>query len=101
MTEPPHLCEDMARNLADERVPIVYLPRFREYGLKVAGSSAIQEIAFCPWDGERLPGSLRDALFDRLAELGLEPDDLDLPPELRTDAWWRADPRLTDGQAGS
>lgn len=49
-------------------------------------------IDHCPWCGEKLPTSLRDEFFDRLEELGLEPNDLDVPLDLRSDAWWRIRP---------
>lgn len=72
---PPQACEGMARSLADSRVPIRYVPKFREYGLEVTGSSAIQGIEYCPWCGVELPASLRDEYFDRLEAMGLEPGD--------------------------
>lgn len=50
------------------------------------------ELLFCPWDGERLPESVRDEWFRRVREdLGLEPGDPDVtyPEEMTTDHWWR------------
>jgi len=81
--------------IADPRVPLVYLPRFREYGLRVAGTSAIDEIHFCPFCGMRLPGSLRDAFFDELEALDLEPEDPALPDRFHSDAWWKASESAT------
>jgi hypothetical protein len=34
----------------------------------------IQTIEYCPWCGARLPSSLRDEYFERLEQLGLEPE---------------------------
>lgn len=79
-----HDCELMCINIEDDRIPIGYSPRFREH--------VLQTIFYCPWCGEQLPQSLRDAYFDQL-----EPLDLDIcsplssfPRELRDDTWWRA-----------
>lgn len=88
----PHCCDSMATHLREQDVPIVYSPRFGEYGLKVMdGGSAKQLIQFCPWCGKRLPESLRDAWFRRLEQLQIEPDDSRLPDEMKGDAWWRGD----------
>ncbi len=69
---------------------VVYEPRWREYGIRVLdGGESKQLIRFCPWCGASLPDSLRDAWFDRIEQLGLEPDDPALPGELRSDDWWK------------
>ena len=78
----------MVRALDDIRMPVVYWPTYREYGLQLTGSEAMQAIAFCPWCAEPLPTSVRDEFFDRLEALGLETDDPDLPLEFRSDVWW-------------
>lgn len=85
----PHGCDGMALAIADPRVALRYLPRFREYGIAVVDSSSIQEISHCPFCGEKLPGSLRDEFFDALDELELEIDDPALPARFASDAWWR------------
>jgi hypothetical protein len=82
----------MRNALADERVPLVYLPSYREYALSVAGGSALQMITFCPWCGAQLPDSLRDEWFDRLEELGIEPGTGQTPAPFQDDTWWRGDP---------
>jgi hypothetical protein len=81
----------MLNALVDERIPLVYQSKFREFGLSVAGGPAIQVITHCPWDGSPLPDSLRDEFFDQLEARGLELDSEDLPPEFLDDAWWRRD----------
>jgi hypothetical protein len=63
---------------------------YREYGIKVLdGGTAFVEIRFCPWCGKKLPGSLRDQWFERLRALKLEPEDSQVPEEMRSDAWWK------------
>jgi hypothetical protein len=85
-----HCCEDMRQHLANGDLPISYTPKFREYGINYPGSSSFQIIRFCPWCGTRLPDSLRDAWFEELDRLGLDPED-QLPARLLTDTWWRDD----------
>lgn len=86
-----HCCDAMAGHLAGGDVPIVYSPRFREYGLRIMdGGSSKQLIDFCPWCGRRLPETLREEWFERLARLGIEPHDPRIPEEMKTDAWWQA-----------
>lgn len=87
---PPHLCEGMERALADPDIPLVYNDKFREYGIAIQdGGSSVVIIEFCPFSGTKLPESLRDEWFDRLDQLGLEPDSPELPLDMRSGAWWR------------
>ena len=80
----------MARALDDPETPLTYAVVFREYGLLLDdGGSSYLLISHCPFCGTALPGSLRDAWFDALDELGLEPDDPGVPPEMQSDTWWR------------
>lgn len=80
-------CQQLIDLLADERMPFIYVPRFREYGIRLASpSSAFHVMRFCPFCGQEFPPSLRDDFFDRLDELELELEDA--PPEMRTDEWW-------------
>jgi hypothetical protein len=83
-----HCCEAMRQHLIKDELPISYVPKFREYGIDYPGSSSFQTIQFCPWCGTRLPESLRDAWFEELDRLGLDPDG-QLPARLLTDSWWR------------
>jgi hypothetical protein len=82
----------MDQALVDERVPFVYSPKLREWGLVLGEGPVMQLVSHCPWCGVELPGSLRDEYFDRLDALGVEPDAPDLPLHLRSDAWWRVAP---------
>jgi hypothetical protein len=84
-----HCCAEMQDHLADSEVPVVYNEKFREYGIRIMdGGTSVQTILYCPWCGRQLPDSLRYAWFERLNQLGLEPDD-ELPQALQSDAWWR------------
>ena len=70
--ETQHCCEEMGRQVAQtchqhpDRFDcpdclIHYSPRYREYGIIIHdGGSSFVRIAFCPWCGAKLPGSLRD-----------------------------------------
>lgn len=85
-----HCCEEMSRALAGNDVAIEYNPRFREYGISIMdGGSSVLLARFCPWCGTKLADSLRERWFDRLDELGLEPEDEAVPKEMMSDQWWR------------
>lgn len=75
--------------VAEERLPVSYVPQFREWGIDYVDGLSFYTLEHCPWDGERLPESVRDEWFRRLEELGLEPEDPRVPEEMRSDAWWR------------
>jgi hypothetical protein len=79
----------MASAIADGRVPVIYSPRFREFGVLVDGGPSKQLIEFCPFCGAELPSSLRVRFFDELDRMGLELEDPDVPLDFRSDAWWR------------
>ena len=79
----------MIRALNDLRVPIEYLPKYREYALVLGEGPVLQLISFCPWCGEQLPSSLRDQFFERLVAMNLDPEDSRVPLDFRSDAWWR------------
>ena len=83
-------CDNMVSHLRGGEVAICYLEKFRQYGIRVLdGGSSIQTINYCPWCGTMLPGSLRDAWFDMIDQLGFEPDDIRIPSEMLSDEWWR------------
>jgi hypothetical protein len=85
-----HCCEDLKVNLQRQDVGIVYVPKFREYGISyLDGGSSYQLISFCPWCGQKLPISLRSAWFETLENMKLEPNDSRIPSEYLSDEWWR------------
>jgi hypothetical protein len=68
---------------------IFYIPKFDEYMLIIhdGGSSGIT-IAYCPWCGFKLPTSKRILWFDTLEQLGLDPDEQDIPDEFNSNKWY-------------
>ena len=86
-----HCCEMMTTNLAGGETAILYVPKFREYGIRVLdGGSGFIVIEHCPWCGKCLPGVLRDAWFREIESRGFEVGDAAIPKEFLSDAWWRA-----------
>lgn len=97
-----HCCERMrdAVEFRCDQHPVVgecgdyligYSEKFDEYGLWVhdgPGGSASSwiEIHHCPFCGGRMSPSRREEWFDRLEELGVEPEDA--PPEMESSKWW-------------
>lgn len=97
---PPHHCDEMSCRLGGGEVAIVYLPKFREYGIRIQdGGTSFQRIQYCPWCGRTLPPSLRNRWFEELDRLGLEPESPDLPECYRTSAWWQNDAFADDDRA--
>jgi hypothetical protein len=87
----PHCCDAMRDNLASGDVAVLYVPKLREYGIRVTdGGSSYVVIDYCPWCGRRLPASLRDEWFHEIERLGLEPDSASVPARYATDEWWRS-----------
>lgn len=85
----PHACPMLKLALEERELGLRYNPRFREYGLEYRdGGSSFQLLYFCPFCGAALPGSLRDAWFERLDSLGLDVGD-DVPEDLVSDSWWK------------
>jgi hypothetical protein len=84
-----HCCEQMKMAVADPDIPIVYTPKFREYGVRVLdGGSSTLGFMFCPWCGQRLPESLRDVWFDELERRGIDPADGNIPAEFSDETWY-------------
>lgn len=75
---------------ADPDVLVHYDPKFDEYGLVIHdGGSSTVGIEYCPWCGRRLPESRRDAWYDRLEAMGLDPADEDeVPDEYKSATWY-------------
>lgn len=86
-----HSCPQMESSIADDSTPINFDPVFREFSLPILdGGSSGMVIEFCPFCGAPLGPSLRDEWFDRLEELGLDPESPDVPAAMRSDQWWQA-----------
>jgi len=86
----------MEQFVNNKRVPVGYLPIYREYYVRDCQSKVvIYTIEYCPWCGKKLPLSLRDEYFAileseyeidndiRAREAGI------LPAEFETDEWWK------------
>ncbi|MFI6514557.1 DUF6980 family protein [Spirillospora sp. NPDC050679] len=94
-----HCCEVMERQLDHRSDPhadpyecadalVSYSERFDEYGLIIHdGGSSVSLISFCPWCGAELPESWRDAWFDEMERLGIDPWEDQVPPGFETGAW--------------
>jgi hypothetical protein len=85
----------LLRAACDPQQPVLYSPRFREFGLPVFdGGPALSVIDFDPWTGKALPPSVRDAYFAEAEKLlGREVGLLDdatgtLPKDFRGEVWW-------------
>ena len=71
-----HCCSDMAQAVEDDSMPVVFVPKYREYGLRILdGGTSHKVLEYCPWCGTRLPDSLRHEWFDRLEGLCIDPSD--------------------------
>jgi hypothetical protein len=83
-------CKEFDFHINEMEQIIVYLPADRSYLIKV-NDSVGQEIKYCPWCGNKLPDNLVELrssiIFDQLKLDGY--DDPNLPPEFRTDEWWK------------
>ncbi|MDM8532019.1 hypothetical protein QUF63_12680 [Anaerolineales bacterium HSG25] len=85
-----HCCKEMEFHLQEGEVALLYLPKFREYGIQILdGGSSFQEIYYCPWCGKKLPSSLRDQWFNQIEALGHEWGDEDIPAKYLSSEWWR------------
>lgn len=83
-------CEQMRYAVEDREVPILYTPKFREYGIRILDSgSSVIELQFCPWCGQSLPGSLRDSWFEALEQLGIDPFGEDVPATFHDGRWYK------------
>ena len=70
---------------------IYYEARFDEYGMIIHdGGSSYTLIEFCPFCGMKLPESKREEWFKKLGAMGFaDPWMDDIPPQFRTDRWFR------------
>lgn len=92
-----HCCHSMNLRIHEKERIILYIAQTREYAVR-ASDCIVQTFLFCPWCGVRLPYGLRNALFDTIKqEYGLDIGFHELeeninsviPPEFKTDEWWK------------
>ena len=83
-------CPQMEAAANDPDIPVIYPPKFREFGILIldSGTSSLR-LVFCPWCGQPLPVSLRDDWFDRLEHLGVDPYGETIPEEFTDERWYR------------
>ena len=73
----------MTEAVADQQLPLVFIPKFREYGVQVLdGGTSFLALSFCPWCATKLPSSLRDQWFDEMERLGVDPLVKNAVPEI-------------------
>lgn len=84
--EPFQPCDQLLFLVGEEDFPLIYKPKYRQYGILYFDQRSYVRIEFCPFCGQKLPESLRDEYFARLEEMGLSLENA--PPEMRTDEWW-------------
>ena len=85
-----HCCKEMSDHLVRKKIAILYIPKFREYGIKnLSRGLAFQLINYCPWCGRKLPESLREEWFEILGKSDLEPDSPNIHAEYLTDELWK------------
>lgn len=84
-----HFCHQMTAHLATASFICPMSPAFKKMESITALNAAVvfKGSSIAHGAGSTAP-SLRDAWFDELDPLGLEPEG-DLPAPLRSDAWWR------------
>jgi hypothetical protein len=83
-------CAEHADRLDCPDAIVVYLPKFDEHVRPAAdGEGRGQVLTACPYCGQALPPSRRDAWFDALEARGHSPWGEKLPAEFESDRWWR------------
>jgi hypothetical protein len=93
MTSFESCCDRMMAAVDNVEIPIVFTPKFREFGVKVLdGGTSTIELLYCPWCGKELPSSLRDRWFDELDRLGIDPIGTDVPAVFQDARWYLGPP---------
>lgn len=82
-----HCCTVMNDRIISDDLSLKFIPKFREYGITYENGGSYQLISFCPWCGKKLPSSLREAWFEIMDRIGLDPGD-NIPQEVQSEAWW-------------
>lgn len=93
-----HLCEQHDDPMACPDAAVVWVPRFREWGLPIRDGEAAAAFSYvvirhCPWCGVAAPDSLRTEWHAELGRRGFRNPLAawdELPEDFLSDAWWRA-----------
>ena len=84
-----HCCEALRRHCDDPDLPVIFVPKFCDYGINVLdGGSSFIKILFYPWSGHKLPESLKYEWFRRLEAQGLDPGIDPIPLEFQDEQWY-------------
>jgi hypothetical protein len=84
-----YCCAQMQYAVESDEIPVVYVPKFREWGIRVLdGGPSYIRLNFCPWSGDKLPESLREAWFNKLEKLGIDPAKDVVPAKFSDDRWY-------------
>lgn len=90
MSKKEFCCSEMQRAAQDSDIPVIYIPKFREFGICILdGGSSYLELKYCPWCGQEFPESLRVTWFDRLEKLGIDPLGQEVPAEFSDERWYK------------
>ena len=83
-------CPTMQMALEDAAIPLIYVAKFREIGLRILdGGDSYIVLKHCPWTGHALPPSLRDEWFTRLESRGIDPTEDSVPEEFLDGTWYQ------------
>jgi hypothetical protein len=68
---------------------LVWIDMFDEYGIPIRdGGTSYYSLTFCPWCGIKLPESKRELWYQRMSEMGIDPDDEEKIPEAYQSSQW-------------
>lgn len=70
------------------KAAILYHESWDEYSIGPRGGTGDRVlISRCPWCGVKLPESKRDLWFEKLEQLGVDPNEGDVPPGFDSGEW--------------
>jgi hypothetical protein len=86
------ICHPVEGEYKDLSPVILWLRPWNEYRLHLSHDGfASTRIDYCPWCGTKLPADKEQLWYETLHRMGYaNPAEDDIPPEFRTDQWWRA-----------
>lgn len=83
-------CQGMQDAVDHPGVAITYSAKFNEFGVRFLNEeTGVITLDYCPWCGQLLPESLRDAWFEEMERRGIDPWLEDVPAEFTDDRWYR------------
>ena len=77
------------RFLHEGKIPLLYIPYLRTFGIRLIHTEAYQQLYYCPWSGKKFPQSLEDIYFATLEKIKVEPYEREkIPPQMQNEEWW-------------